>query len=84
MEPCQLELTQNELDCIVKCEAVIVREYQGLNSRFAKAVAWGDEIEMRDQASINSIVVVPTGLSIVCQKVVLVSDLLGIEKVDSD
>lgn len=80
-----LELTQQELDDISKCEAVIVRDYQRADgSMFARAVAYGDADEMHEQASIRGLCIVPVGLSVVCQQVVMVSDLLGAEQREID
>ena len=75
---CPVEITQQEYNDITRCEVVVIREYERADgSRFAKAVAWGDADEMQDQADTQCIVIVPVGFSIVGQKMVLVSDLLG-------
>ena len=75
---CKLAVTQQEYDQIQQCEAVIVREYERPDgSRFANAVAWGDLAEMEVQASTPSLLVVPVGLSIVCQRAIPVSEVLG-------
>ena len=75
---CPVEITQQEFDDIKQCEAVVIREYERADgSRIGKAVAWGDADEMQDQADTPGLFVVPVGLSIVCQQMVLVSDLLG-------
>ena len=75
---CPLELTPQEYDAIKQCEAVVIREYETPGgSRVGKAVAWGDADEMRHQADTPGLFVVPVGLSIICQQVLLVSDLLG-------
>ncbi len=75
---CRLKMTQQEFDRVNQCEAVIVREYEREDgSRFAKAVAWGDADEMQDQASTPTMQIVPVGLSIVCQRAIPVSELLG-------
>lgn len=75
---CQLEMTQQEYDRMKQCESVIVREYERSDgSRFAKAVAWGDAEEMQEQASTPTMQIIPAGLSIVCQRAIPVSELLG-------
>jgi len=75
---CQLEMTQSEYDRVKLCESVIVREYERADgSRFAKAVAWGDADEMEEQAEMPSLHIVPAGVSIICQRAVPVSELLG-------
>jgi len=74
---CPLEVTQQEVDDIKQCEAVVIREYEREDgSRIGRPVAWGDVDEMQDQADRFCICVVPFGFSIVCQQMVLVSDLL--------
>ena len=74
----ELEVTQDEYDQVMQCEAVIVREYQRADgSRVAQAVAWGDADEMHDEASRPVIQIVPVGLTIVDQRVIPVSELGG-------
>ena len=74
----ELEVTQEEHDQFMKCEAVIVREYQRPDgSRVAQVLAWGDAEEMHDQASRPVIQLVPVGLTIVDQRVMPVSELGG-------
>lgn len=78
MDKCPLEVTQAELDDIQQCEALVVREYERSDgSRYSRPVAWGDADEMKDAADTPGIFIVPVGLSIVCQKMLLVSELLG-------
>lgn len=80
-EICPLQITQQEFNLIRQCESVIVREYERADgSRFAVALAWGDAAEMQEQASTPSLQILPVGLSIVCQRTVLVSELLGQEE----
>ena len=80
---CQIEVTQQEYEQIKQCESVIIREYERADgARFAKAVAWGDSTEMQDQASTPTLQIVPVGLSIVCQRAISVSELLGEQYTD--
>ena len=77
MYECPLEITDTDLGSIQKCEAVVIREYERRDgSRVAKAVAWGDAGEMKDQAATAGIFLLPVGYRIVRQKMVLVSELL--------
>ena len=78
MDSCPLEVTQQQLDNIQKCEAVVIREWERPDgSRFSKVMAWGDADEMQDQADTPALLVAPNGFSIICQKLLMVSDLLG-------
>ena len=78
MSECPLRMTQAEYSQILKCDAVIVREYERDNgNRWAVPVAWGDAKEMQSQAESPTLQVVPVGVKIVCQRAVLVSELLG-------
>jgi hypothetical protein len=78
MSECPLQMTHDEYRQILKCDAVIVREYERDNgNRWAVPVAWGDAEEMQQQAEIPTLQVVPEGVSIVCQRAVLVSELVG-------
>jgi len=81
MSECPLQMTQAEYSQILKCDAVIVREYERDNgTRWAVPVAWGDAEEMQEQAEIPTLQVVidgVQGVKIVCQRAVLVSELLG-------
>ena len=80
---CPLEVTQQELDDIQKCESVVVREYERDDgSRFSRPVAYGDHDEMVDQAGITGLFIVPVGLHIVCHKAIRVSDLLPADGFD--
>jgi hypothetical protein len=73
---CNVELTQEQYDDIRKCESVIIREYENVDgSRFAKAVAWGDAEEMQLQADTPSVLIVPVGVAIVCQRAIPVAEL---------
>ena len=75
---CPLELSQQEYDDVQQCEAVVVREYEREDgSRFGQLVAWGDEVDMNDQCKMPVLSIVLNGVSIVCQRVILVSELLG-------
>lgn len=74
-----LEITQADWDDIQQCEAVVIREYEPASGgdRFARAVAWGDEEEMKLQAETPGLFVVPVGFKIVTQTCVKVSTLMG-------
>ena len=77
MTTCITEVTQEELDEITKCEAVVIREYERDDgSRFGKIIAWGDSEEMQDVADMHGIYVMPVGLHIICDSKVLVKDLI--------
>jgi hypothetical protein len=40
---CTIEITQAQYDVILKCEAVVIREYELENgSRIGRLLAWGD------------------------------------------
>ena len=78
MNICSLEVTQEEMDAIQHCEAVVVRNYERADgSHYSSLVAWGDESEMQDQADCPHMFIVPVGWSsIVGQEMVLVRDLI--------
>ena len=73
---CQINVTTEDWLRIQQCEAVIIREYEHNGVRFAHAVAWGNLDEMEDQNSEPNLCIVPVGVSFICQKVMLVKDLL--------
>jgi hypothetical protein len=73
-----LQVTQEELDRIRQCEAVVVHVYETASGDvFSRAVAWGDRDEMQDAADTPGMFIVPVGVSIRHQEMLLVSDLLG-------
>lgn len=77
MSECPLEITRQELSVIRDCEAVIVREYARADgSRFAIAVAWGDEEELQSRVK-NGFLVSPAELTYLGDQVVKVSELLA-------
>ena len=74
---CPLDVTQKEFDAFSQAEAVVVREYETDNGRrFARVVAWGDLDEMKDQADALGLYVVPVGVRIICQRAILLKDLI--------
>lgn len=78
MDTCPLEVTQQVLDDIEQCEAVVIRERERPDgSRFSRAVAWGDADEIKDQADTHALLLVRDGMKIICQKMLLVSELVG-------
>lgn len=80
MGTCPLEMTQQQLDDIRQCEAVVVREYETDGGRrFAHPVAWGDADEMRDAAETRGLFIIPVGVKIIGQQCLMVAELLGSE-----
>jgi len=76
MTECRLEISESDWRDIQHCEAVIVREYESQDGqrRFARAVAWGDYDEMKEQS--ETLFVVPVGVKIIGQQVMRVDVLL--------
>lgn len=74
-DTCHTEVTQDELDEISRCEAVVIREYEKKGCRYGRLIAWGDADEMRDVARAPGTYVVPVGVKIICDSMVLVTEL---------
>lgn len=76
-EICELQITQNEYNSLIKCEACVIREYESVGGpRFARVLACGDREEMTQQAATPGLYIVPNGFSIIHQSVVLVEELI--------
>ena len=79
MSVCTLRITEKEHADIMRCEAVIVREYeQADGARFACPVAWGDVVDMKEQVG-TRVFIVPVGFHIIADTVVLVRELFPVE-----
>jgi len=77
MTECRLEISESDWCDIRHCEAVIVREYESKDGqRLARAVAWGDYDEMKEQAETPMMFVVPVGFHIIGQQAIRVDVLL--------
>lgn len=77
MTVCQLEVSQNEFDELMKCEAVCLREYERDDgSRFSKIIDMGDKEEMDAIAATPKILVVHRGVKLIGDMSVYVRDLL--------
>ena len=79
MSECKLNVTQAVLDSIRESEAVVIREYERSDgSRIGEIVGHGTADEMNDVSDTPGLTLVPIGLTVVCQSVVMVEDLLGV------
>jgi len=82
-EVCQLNVEPHEYEAFSKCEAVVVREYEGPSGRFAHVVDWGDWDDMEIAADRPELLVLPNGVSVIAQQPVLVAMLIQPPKEDA-